>query len=122
MMQNLFFTIIPLSYTITVVVDNINFPHRKEHPPIEKNIFIKLTHLSTQGIFLFNNKLYQQINGVAMGCPLVPTMANFLLGHIETVMLKNSKHLIALKCMLDIWMIFLQFSIIIIHACHFWKF
>ena len=42
-------------------------------------------HLLTQGLFLYNNKLYLQIHGVAMRCPLAPTMANFLLGHFETI-------------------------------------
>ena len=27
--------------------------------------------------------MYRQIDGVAMGSPLGPTLANFLLGHIE---------------------------------------
>ena len=41
-------------------------------------------------MFLYiNNKLYQQIDGVAMGCPLAPEMANFYLGHFETIMLKK---------------------------------
>ena len=40
-------------------------------------------------MFLYNNKLYQQIDGITMGCPLAPTMANFLLGHFETIMLRK---------------------------------
>ena len=40
-------------------------------------------------MLLYNNKLYQQIDGVAMACPLAPTMANFLLRHMETTMLKK---------------------------------
>ena len=94
----LLFTNIPLSCTINIIADYMYSPHHNEHPPIKKNIFIKLLHLSTQGMFLYNNKLYQQIDGVSMGCSLAQTMANFLLGHIETIMLK-SKLLITLKCM-----------------------
>ena len=40
-------------------------------------------------MFSYNNKLYQQIDGITMGCPLAPTMANFLLGHFETIMLRK---------------------------------
>ena len=63
--------------------------HHNEHPLIKKNIFIELMHLSTQGMFLYNNKLYQQIDDLALGCPVAPTMANFLLGHFETIMLRK---------------------------------
>ena len=40
-------------------------------------------------MLLYNNKLYQQVDDVAMACPLAPTMANFLLGYMETIMLKK---------------------------------
>ena len=63
--------------------------HHNKHPPIKKNISIKMMHLSNQGMLLYNNKLYQQIDSVAMGCPLVPTMANFLLGHFKPIMLRK---------------------------------
>ena len=90
---------IPLSFTINIIAKYIYSPHHKEHPPIKKNTYIKLMHLSTLGMLLYNNKLL--LRTVAVGCPLAPTMANFLLGHRKTKMLKN-KHLIISKCMLDI--------------------
>ena len=34
-------------------------------------------------MFIHNGKLYQQIDGVAMGSPLGPTLANWFLGTIE---------------------------------------
>ena len=65
------------------------------------------------------NKLYQQIDDVAMGCPLAPTMANFLLGHMETIVLitQTSDH----PKTYATYMIFLQFLIMITHACHSWR-
>ena len=33
---------------------------------------------------IYKDKLYRQIDGVAMGGPLGPTLANFFLGHLET--------------------------------------
>ena len=48
-------------------------------------------HLSTKGMFLYNNKLYQRVDGDAIGCPMTPTVANFLLKHMETIMLKRQK-------------------------------
>ena len=38
---------------------------------------------ATGGIFSHRNELYQQSDGVAMGNPLAPTLANFFLGHLE---------------------------------------
>ena len=32
---------------------------------------------------MFNDRLYKQIDGVTMGSPLGPTLANFFLGHLE---------------------------------------
>ena len=32
---------------------------------------------------MFNNKFYQQTDGVTMGSPLGPTLANFFLAHFE---------------------------------------
>ena len=71
-------------------------------------------------MLLYNNKLYQQVDGVSMACPLAPTMANFLLRHMETTMLKNktSDHpQMYIRHLNNI----LQFSVMIIHACQFWR-
>ena len=34
--------------------------------------------------FSFNNIMYRQIDGVAMGCPLGPTLANIFVGYYES--------------------------------------
>ena len=79
----LLFTNIPLPYTIHIIADCLYSPHHNEYPPLKRNIFIKLMHLMPQGMFLYDNKLYQQIDDVAMGYPLTPKMANFFSGQIE---------------------------------------
>ena len=38
---------------------------------------------ATGGIFTHRNQLYQQKDGIAMGNPLAPTLANFFLGNLE---------------------------------------
>ena len=83
------FTNISLSYTIDTIADYIFSPERKDQPPIKREILIKLMHLATQGMFLCNNKLYKQIDRVAMGFPLGCKLANFFLGHLETVIFKQ---------------------------------
>ena len=44
---------------------------------------LKLLKLSTEGMFIHNGKLFSQIDGVAMGNPLGPTLSNWFLGMIE---------------------------------------
>ena len=39
--------------------------------------------LATQGIFMHNERFYKQVKGIIMGNPLVPTMANFFMAHLE---------------------------------------
>ena len=38
---------------------------------------------------MFSGKVFDQIDGVAMGSPLTPVLANLLLGHHENMWLKN---------------------------------
>ena len=42
-----------------------------------------MLRLATQGLFIHNDILFKQIDGVAMGSPLGPTMANFFFATLE---------------------------------------
>ena len=64
---------------------------------------------TTQSRFLFNDFIYDQIEGVAMGYPLAPILANLLMGHHEKSCLENvkdSKILICRRCVDDIFCLF----------------
>ena len=50
---------------------------------IPKDTFKKLVLLPTQGIFMHNERFYKQVEGIIMGNPLGPTMANFFMVHLE---------------------------------------
>ena len=51
---------------------------------ISKNGFRDLLNLATkESFFTFNNKFYIQVDGVAMGSPLGPILANIFLSHHE---------------------------------------
>ena len=51
---------------------------------ISKNDFRDLLNLATkESFFTFNNKFYIELDGVAMGSPLGPIMANIFLSHHE---------------------------------------
>ena len=46
--------------------------------------FKKVLILATkESYFIFNRKLYKQVDGVAMGSPLGPTLANVFVVHFE---------------------------------------
>ena len=62
-----------------------NYVHQQHSPPrYSKDTFIKLLQIATGGYFLHRVKLYCQINGVTMGSPLGPTLANFFsVAHLE---------------------------------------
>ena len=44
---------------------------------------------TSQTHFLFNDNVFDQIDGVTMGSPLTPVFANLFLGHHEKIWLKN---------------------------------
>ena len=45
---------------------------------------------ATGGIFSYNNRLFRQVDGVSMGSPLGPTLANFFMAHQEIKLLNSS--------------------------------
>ena len=46
--------------------------------------------LCSQIKFLYNEKVYKQVDGVAMGSPLAPLLANWLIESKENTQLKNN--------------------------------
>ena len=82
------FTNIPLHETIELSVNLIltSYPNLK----INKKDLTKLFHYTTsQTHFLFNSQFYNQIDGVAMGSPLAPVLANVFMGHNEANWIKD---------------------------------
>ena len=85
------FTNVPLSETIELIADRIYNEDNPNAVPFNRDIFKKLMFLATQEIFMFNDRLYKQIDGVTMSYQLGPTLANFFLGHFEeTIFAQNS--------------------------------
>ena len=78
------FTSVPLEETINVALDRIY--HRKEiDTPISKNDMRNLSLLCTKNIhFCFGGHIYQQNDGVAMGCPLGSVLAGIFMVKLET--------------------------------------
>ena len=75
------FTNIPLEETIEICLnklysDNDNNLTRKQLSKL-LNIACRENH------FMFNGEMYDQVDGVAMGSPLGPVLANIFMSHFE---------------------------------------
>ena len=77
------FTNVPLHETIDIVVQRLYSHTAVLQPPLEKAIFRKMLLKCSEGLFLHNDVWYEQIDGVAMGSPLAPSLANMFLAHLE---------------------------------------
>ena len=76
------FTNIPLDETINIAVEAIfeHNPNIKISKPELKKLF---KYSTSETHFLFDNKYYDQIDGVAMGSPLGPILANLFMSYHE---------------------------------------
>ena len=83
------FTNIPLDETIDICVNNLY--NDNENPPnIPKHDFRNLLNIATkESFFMFNNKYYKQLDGVAMGFPLGPALANIFMCSFERKWLRD---------------------------------
>ena len=53
-------------------------------PDFPKAVFIELMQMVTSGVeFSFNNTMYRQTDGIAMGSPLGPVLVNIFVGYNE---------------------------------------
>ena len=82
---SLLFTSIPLDETIELLADKAfcnNWFNLSYDLKISKNDLIELLTIATkEQLFQFDGQLYEQIDGVAMGSPLGPLLANFFVSH-----------------------------------------
>ena len=76
------FTNIPLRETVALAVDLIKEEWPRLHVTRDKltNLFLMAT---AETHFIFNGSMYDQVDGVAMGSPLGPILANLFMGHHE---------------------------------------
>ena len=107
------FTNIPLNETIDIILyelfdnpENVSnivttetgekfvecrlFDNQEEWCCYNRDTFRKLVELATlDSHFHFNGEIYKQVDGVAMGSPLGPTLANVFMNHMEKKWLQN---------------------------------
>ena len=80
------FTNIPLDETVKNCVNDL-FSNNFYSGKLSRKDLFKLA--TTESSFIFDNKLYKQIDGVAMGSPLGPTLANAFVCHYEKIWLNE---------------------------------
>ncbi|XP_069983746.1 uncharacterized protein [Penaeus vannamei] len=77
------FTNVPLLETTEIIVDNIQTTHLNKFG-LTKDSFKKLLNIAAHhSVFSYNDDIYMQTDGVAMGSPLGPSYANAFLCHHE---------------------------------------
>ena len=83
------FTNIPLDETINICVNNVFDSKKRVKRLLVKDINQLLTLSVKSSCFVFNNVYYKQVDGVAMGPRLGPTLANLSLVNYEKKWLVN---------------------------------
>ena len=77
------FTNVPLAETIRICADKL-YENGANSLSLSRNNFVKLMNWAVDSVqFSFNDTIYCQIDGVAMGSPLGPTLANIFVGYQE---------------------------------------
>ena len=83
------FTNIPVDETIEIISNQL-FANCMYFEGIDRSQFTKLLSLAVKNShFTFNDRIYQQIDGVAMGSPLGPLFANIFMSFHEKSWLYN---------------------------------
>ena len=77
------FTNVPLDDAINTACEYVYSDESPSKPTYDKRHFHRLLKFATSGEFMYREKLYKQIDGVAKGSPLGPTLANLFLAHLE---------------------------------------
>ena len=81
---NSLFTNVPLEETIHICVNELFKSNSSIHGLNKKQITEMLSLTTKESIILFDMAFYTQVDGVAMGSPLGPSLANAFLCHHET--------------------------------------
>ena len=81
------FTNVPLNESIELACKYVY--ESENRPTFDRKHFRKLLEFATSGVFHHKDVLYKQIDGVAMGSPLGPTLANLFMAHYERQWMDN---------------------------------
>ena len=86
------FTNIPISDTLAIIEDTLF--KNKINPTIITEVLASFKCCTSQNYFNFNNSFYSQTQGVPMGSPLSPLLAEIFMNHFETQLLHSNHPLV----------------------------
>ena len=90
------FTSVPLDYTIELILDKI-YKEKLIKTKLKRGEMKKLLQICTKEMhFSFNGVIYRQVNGVAMGSPLGPVLANVFMVQLEKTLVPQLDETVAL--------------------------
>ena len=76
------FTNVPLDEVFCV-----DFLYRSPSPLFPESVFVELMELTTKSVsFSFNDTMYRQVDGISMGSPIGPILANVFVGFYEKLL------------------------------------
>ena len=81
------FTSIPLDETINIGVEELFKNSNKVNKLSKKDVHDLLNLATKESLFIFDGEYYYQTDGVAMGSPLGPTLANLFMSYYEQIWL-----------------------------------
>ena len=85
------FSNVPLTETIEICADAL-YNGELTPPPFPRAVFDEMMQTATSSVeFSFNNIMHRQIDGVAMGSPLGPSLANIFVGYCKALLFERVK-------------------------------
>ena len=90
------FTKVPLEYTIELILNKI-YRDKIVKTKLKREEMKKLLQICTKEMhFSFNGVIYRQVDGVAMGSPLGPVLANVFMVELEKILVPQLESSVAL--------------------------
>ena len=83
------FTNVPLQKTINIILKAV-YVEKVINTTIKRNTMRKLIKgTCKKTAFVFGNEIYKTIDGVSMGSPLAPVLANIIMTELESTIIKK---------------------------------
>ena len=83
------FTNVPLKRAFNLILNRIYVDNVIPITLRERTMKKLILDACAKTVFSFNNKFYKQINGVSMGSPLGPVLANIIMTNLESTIVKE---------------------------------